>query len=333
MNVRKRVQNTLNFLPCTDRLPMVEWAAWWNLTADRWKTEGIDPSATTDQMIHDFGLDNLVCIGGAVNTYNCPRPERGPLVTDIASYQKIKPYLYRQEDIDRTISHAKSIKEAHDNGEIAVRVWLDGCFWYPRTLFGIEEHFYAFYDEPELMHMINEDLTEYNIRVVRQLFEILTPEFVGFAEDMSYNLGPMLSHELYTEFLLPYYRRIVPVIKDSDSKVLVDSDGDIALMIPWFYEAGIDGVYPLERQAGVDIVKIREQYPDFIMLGGFDKMVMNKGEAAIRNEFERIFPVMKSGGYIPSVDHQTPPGVSLEDYRIYLKLFGEYCTRAVSEVN
>ncbi len=48
------------------------------------------------------------------------------------------------------------------------------------------------------------------------------------------------------------------------------------------------------------------------------------GEAAIRAEFERLVPLMKTGGFIPSVDHQTPPGVSLEQYRIYLKLLAEH---------
>ena len=31
-----------------------------------------------------------------------------------------------------------------------------------------------------------------------------------FAEDMSYNHGPMLSKALFDEFLAPYYRRLVP---------------------------------------------------------------------------------------------------------------------------
>jgi hypothetical protein len=35
---------------------------------------------------------------------------------------------------------------------------------------------------------------------------------------------------------------------------------------------------------------------------------------------------MKTGGFIPSVDHQTPPGVSLEQYRCYLRLLDEYMT-------
>jgi hypothetical protein len=37
---------------------------------------------------------------------------------------------------------------------------------------------------------------------------------------------------------------------------------------------------------------------------------------------------MRSGGYIPSVDHQTPPEVSLDDYRLYLQLLKEYAQKA-----
>ena len=143
---------------------------------------------------------------------------------------------------------------------------------------------------------MNRELAEFNLRVVDELFPILTPDMVGFAEDMSYNHGPMLSHELFSEFLTPYYRGVIPRIKEFDVPVLVDSDGDITTMIPWLEEAGIEGVYPLERQAGVDIVSIREANPEFLMLGGYDKMVMSKGEAAMREEFERILPVMRSGG-------------------------------------
>ena len=49
----------------------------------------------------------------------------------------------------------------------------------------------------------------------------------------------------------------------------------------------------------------------------------------MKAEFERILAVMRQGGYIPSVDHQTPPGVSLQNYKIYLRLLNEYCLRAI----
>ncbi len=60
------------------------------------------------------------------------------------------------------------------------------------------------------------------------------------------------------------------------------------------------------------------------MIGHYDKMVMNRGEAAIRAEFERLLPLMRTGRFVPSVDHQTPPGVSFEQYRTYLRLLEEY---------
>lgn len=68
----------------------------------------------------------------------------------------------------------------------------------------------------------------------------------------------------------------------------------------------------------------RELYPQFRFVGHFNKLVMHLGEEAIRAEFERLLPLMKRGGFIPSVDHQTPPGVSLEQYRCYLRLLNEY---------
>jgi hypothetical protein len=104
----------------------------------------------------------------------------------------------------------------------------------------------------------------------------------------------------------------------------MDTDGDVTLLVPWLEALGVRGVLPLERQAGVDGFKLRQQFPRLLMVGHFDKMTMNRGESAMRAEFERLGPLMKAGGYIPSVDHQTPPGVSLEQYRVYLKLLNEY---------
>jgi uroporphyrinogen-III decarboxylase len=74
----------------------------------------------------------------------------------------------------------------------------------------------------------------------------------------------------------------------------------------------------------VDGMQLRRQFPKLCMIGHYDKMVMNRGEAAIRAEFERLVPLTKTGGFIPSVDHQTPPGVSMQEYRVYLRLLAEY---------
>jgi hypothetical protein len=78
----------------------------------------------------------------------------------------------------------------------------------------------------------------------------------------------------------------------------------------------------------VDVNRIRQDHPHWKMIGAFDKTVMHRGEEPMRAEFERLMPVMRSARYIPSVDHQTPPGVSMEDYRLYLRLLREYAAKA-----
>ncbi|MHB1485662.1 MAG: uroporphyrinogen decarboxylase family protein [Saccharofermentanales bacterium] len=331
MTDRERFLNVLNFKKVDDRLPLVEWAAWWDKTTTRWEGEGMAKGMSFDESLQYFGLDlfHLISAGGFSSRTPRATTHCGAIITDEASYDAIKDTLFTDDIIENVINQAKNLKERHDKGEVIIRIWLDGFFWFPRTLFGVENHFYAFYDYPELMHRINNDLADFNIKVINALFPILKPDMVGFAEDMSYNHGPMLSYDLFKEFLMPYYKKVSPEIQKYGVKVMIDSDGDIYSMIPWMNEAGIEGVYPLERQAGVDINKIRKEYPEFLMLGGYDKMVMPLGEEAMRAEFERILPVMKSGGYIPSVDHQTPPGVSLENFRIYMKLFKEYAVKAV----
>ncbi|NMA94572.1 MAG: hypothetical protein GX974_00855 [Clostridiales bacterium] len=334
MAIRERFLRTLNFEKPDDRLPMIEWAPWWGETTARWSKEGLPKDMSQEDCVNYFRLDPKFLIYGGGKSRRCPKPSThgGSIMEDEEDYQYIREFLFTDDIIENAKKRAMELKERHDDGKIIIRLWLDGFFWFPRTLFGIENHLYAFYDYPELMHKINEELSDFNIRMIEELSEILVPDMVGFAEDMSYNHGPMLSYDLFKEFLVPYYQKVNPYIKERGIKIFVDSDGDVTNMIPWLLEAGIEGVFPLEKQAGVDIVKLREDYPTLLMMGGYDKMVMSKGREAMEREFERLFPVMKSGGYIPSVDHQTPPEVSLDNYRIYLELFNKYTHMAVEHM-
>ena len=312
-----------------DRLPMIEWAPWWGETMSRWENEGFPKRLGYEQSLQYFGLDELHCLYCAPHTPKA-LSHGAAVMNNEEDYECLKKDMYPDWAVEQLLDSAKNIKSRHDNGEVIIRVWLDGFFWFPRKLFGIEPHLFAFYDYPELMSRITRDLRDFNMLALTELFKIMKPDFIGYGEDMSYNHGPMLSKECFDKFMMPHYRVLNDFTHANKVKALVDSDGDITVMIPWFLQAGIDGVYPLERQANVDIAKIRADYPEFIMLGGYDKMIMNKGETAIRAEFERILPVMKSGYYIPSVDHQTPPGVSLDEYKIYIKIFEEYCKKALN---
>lgn len=331
MTTRERFLKMMNFEP-VDRIPMIEWAAWWDKTVDRWIDEGLtiekqEGISEYESLELQMGLDLTLQAWIPCKTSKTPAPayHGAPIVTTMEEYEAILPTLYPDKPLNE--QRMRLMAEKQKSGEAVAWITLDGPFWGPRTLMGIEPHLFGFYDEPELMHRINKDLMEYNMRVYEQVCEYFIPDFMTFAEDMSYNNGPMISEELFDEFMLPYYQKMIPPMKEKGTRVLIDSDGDISMALDWFARAGIEGILPLERQAGVDLEKLRERYPKFLFIGHYDKMVMPLGEEAMRREFERLLPVMRQGGFAPSVDHQTPPGVSLENYKIYLKLFREYAEK------
>nr|MBQ4318604.1 hypothetical protein [Clostridia bacterium] len=291
-----------------DRLPVIEWAPWWHLTRERWLSEGIacaDGDVLTLQRY--FGLDGCVQSYMGARTRETPKPpyHGAGLLRDEAGYEAILPTLYPDPETlmtDETFARLQAIRDA---GDTLLFFTVDGFFWYPRALFGIEPHLYSFYDEPELLTRMCDDYLRWLKRVFEYVGNKFTFDFMTFQEDMSYNLGPMIGKDAFDEFLALYYNAIIPQIKACGMPVIVDSDGDITKAVDWYAEVRADGMLPLERQAGVDVALYIEKQPDMTFIGHFDKMCMKFGEDAMRAEFERLLSSMRTSRLIPSVDHQT----------------------------
>jgi hypothetical protein len=326
MNHVERFRAVMKFQP-VDRLPRWEWAMWWDQTIDRWHAEGLPPELCFSQVFEIaqyFGLDPYQQFWFSTTdpTIEATQHHVEGIVANMDDYRRIRPELFPSHDA--AIHGMAGWTERQRRGEAVVWCTLEGFFWFPRTLMGFEKLMLAFVDQPELLHAINRDLLEFNLKLLDEIFSVCVPTFMTVAEDMSYNHGPMISKRTFDEFIAPYYRQLIPRLLERNIIPFVDTDGDVTMLVPWFAQVGVNGVLPLERQAGVDGLKLRSIYPRLLMVGHFDKMTMNRGEAAMRGEFERLLPLMKTGGFIPSVDHQTPPGVSLKQYRAYLRLLRDY---------
>jgi hypothetical protein len=327
----ERFRAVMDFKP-VDRLPRWEWAMWWDRTIDAWKTQGLPTRLTTVfDIAAYFDLDPFQQFWISTTTSGAEATQHhvdGGVAT-FDDYRRVLPALFPDHEADFEAMDPWAARQA--KGEVVIWATIEGFYWFPRTLMGIEGHMYGLYDSPGLIHAMNRDLCAWSLRVLERMFRHCVPTFVTIAEDMSYNHGPMLSRALFDEFLAPYYRQLVGFLREHGVHVIVDTDGDVTEMVPWLAGVGVQGVLPLERQAGVDGERIRAVQPDFRLVGHFDKMVMNKGEKGLRAEFERLLPLMRSGGFIPSVDHQTPPHVTLEEYRLYRRLLDEYTLSSAPE--
>jgi len=329
MKSSERFHAVMNFQP-VDRLPLVEWATWWDLTIERWHNEKLPRNLTTqDDICRHFGLDVYHQTWFVDYIAGTPWPGHGqPYVKSEAEYESFKPKQHPWPAVDPVLW--TDLAAQQKRGDMVVWFTFTGPFWFPRQQLGIEPHLYAFYDQPDFMMRMNEDHLEWHLNILKEMFRYCRPDFMTIVEDLSYNKGLMLSKDHFDRFLAPYYRKIVPILRDAGVRVFVDTDGEFNEGISWFESVGVEGFLPFERQAGMDVAAVRRKHPKLLIIGAFDKMTMPLGEEAMRAEFERLLPVIRQGGFIPSCDHETPPSVSYDEYLVYVKLLREYSVKAAT---
>lgn len=226
---------------------------------------------------------------------------------------------------DEKIAKAYSpLRAGHQRGDYSIRMNIEGFFWTPRELLGIEPHLYAFYDQPEMLHDMNGYILKVYLEKLTKVLDIIPADVLYIMEDLSGKNGAMISPGLFDEFVGSYYKKLIPVLKSKGVRhVFVDTDGDFKKLIPNFIETGVEGFLPMDVNAGMDIVAVRKEFPKLKFIGAYNKLCIAEGKDAIDREFERILPVIRQGGYIPGADHQVAPSTSLENYMYYIKRLKE----------
>ena len=102
--------------------------------------------------------------------------------------------------------------------------------------------------------------------------------------------------------------------------VCVDTDGNPEVLIPMMLDAGVDSLWPLERPADQDPLRLRRKYGRYLRLwGGVDKRVLAQGPEAIDAHLRTFYPLIEEGGFIPTVDHTVPPDVSWPNFQHYMR--------------
>lgn len=193
-----------------------------------------------------------------------------------------------------------------------------GFFGTLAHLIGYDKLFFMYYDEPQLVHDIINTFTNLWIAVFEEVLAEVEIDHMQIWEDISFGSGSMLSDKLMREFMLPYYKRLTGFLKGHGvDLIFVDTDGDCMKIIPFFVEAGVTGMYPFEANCGMDIIRVRKEFPKLAIMGGIPKAEIQKGRVRIDEILEPVNAVLKTGGYIPFGDHFIPPEVGWEDFKYY----------------
>jgi hypothetical protein len=236
-------------------------------------------------------------------------------------WEKIKEERFNLNNIDkRFIGNFDSFISKTKNRSFPLALGSDpvGFFGSLRFLIGEVNLFLMYYDDPKLILDILNHLCNLWIHIAEELTAKIDFDIVCFWEDMSGINGSLISPITFREFMKPFYKRLISFLKVRGLKhFLVDTDGNVKELIPLFLEAGLNAMYPFERQAKNDLIEIRKNYSDLIMWGGFDKNALYKGKEFIDKELEMTKTLIRKGGYIPFADHLIPPNCSWENFKYY----------------
>lgn len=238
-------------------------------------------------------------------------------IKNIADWERMAPRLNGKdphrypEDWDERVNQYKE-------SDRPLGLYLNGFFGMARTMMGLENLSFAYYDQPELVIAMAEHHTQFLIDAYDRVTRDLKIDFVITFEDMCYNSGALISPKLFRKYMSPYYSRVTDFFKSRGVNIiLVDTDGLVLDIMDLFLEIGFNGCVPCEVNAGSHPQKLRDRYPQICVIGGMDKMALMRDKAAIDFALHSLIPTMESGGFIPGVDHLVPPTVSFQNYRYF----------------
>lgn len=252
----------------------------------------------------------------------------GPDWIEILKIWKKYPSAFGIRDLAQAKAHIADAS-SHPGAPAAARpepFWLNtdrwgGFFGSLRNLFGVQELCKMFYYDPAFLEEMMDTIADFLIEMARQFLDHIEIEVFALWEDMGFKQGPLISPDLVRRYMLPRYKRVIDYVRGRGVKLIaLDSDGQIDSLIPIWLEAGVNLLYPIEVNAGMDVCEVRKKYGrELRMFGGIDKRPLTQGPKAIDAEIARVMPVIEDGGIAAMPDHSIPPDVSYANFRYYME--------------
>ncbi|MGE5529669.1 MAG: uroporphyrinogen decarboxylase family protein [Patescibacteria group bacterium] len=171
------------------------------------------------------------------------------------------------------------------------------------------------------------DMVDVYSRVTLELQEILfakegKPDGIWYYEDMGFKDRPFMSPAMYREIIQPGHARTFAHAHSLGLPVIVHSCGMMERLVPGLIEAGMDCLQVIEVKAGMDLLKLYQEYGDRLsLMGGIDvRALYSNDRGVIDAELSAKIPiVMGNHGYILHSDHSIPWTVEHGTYHYFIE--------------
>jgi len=180
-------------------------------------------------------------------------------------------------------------------------------------------------DEPRLRRLIGM-VEQFNLAIVVRYLE-LGVEWMGYAEDLGMQVGPMLSPEQFRKFIKPTYERLMAPARRKGVIVHMHSDGDIRDLVDDLIAGGVEVVNLQDLVNGIDWIAEHLAGKVCIDLDVDRQRITRFGtpaqvDALIREEVEKLGS--KEGGLM--MVHGVYPGIPLQNIKATMDAMEKYAS-------
>jgi len=230
-------------------------------------------------------------------------------VKDVYSYKAPDPLdEYRFRDLTKLLERFKNKR--------LVGIHVHDVFNYPWYLMGMDNLFLAMYEEPEAVHKLVDISVEHNMALARKGIS-LGADFVLIGDDYGGGNQSLFSPETFREFFLPGLKKLVGSFKEQGAYCFKHCCGNLYAILDDLVSTGIDVLHPLDPSAGMDIMQVKEDYPDLVVMGGincFEPLCSYSLFDICEETRHMIETIGKNGRYIIASSNSIHSGVKPENY-------------------
>jgi len=324
-----------------DRVPHFEWII------DRHVREAILPGCSMEEFTLRMGLDAIltqpdfrreqIAASRFRHEYGVifERTEEehvvaveGPIQTldDLARYEPPDPHApHRFESLRRLVAAYK--------GKLAIGVHLNDVFSLPRNLMGFQNWLMCLAADPELARGLADLSVELNIEYAKECAR-LGADFVFTGDDYCSTEGPLMSPKTFRELLYPGLKRVFAGFREQGLLTVKHCDGNILPLVDMFVDAEPHCLDPIDRNGGLDIAAIKQQYGGRFALKGnvdcADLLTFGSMPDVVAQTKEVLAAAAPGGGFILSSSNSIHSKVKPENYLAMvntLRAYGKYPIR------
>ena len=170
-------------------------------------------------------------------------------------------------------------------------------------------------------------------RMLERTMQDVDPEFIYLSEPISDTEGPLISPEMFEEYMIPLYHRLADTARNNGcDNILLSTYGNSSCLFPMLIDAGITMLWISEAAEvpELDYRRLRSEFgPELGLIGGIPLSIL-RGESPeeISTKLEEIVPeLVRSGRYVPLAGGRVREEIPWSVYKHYREVLAELVTR------